>query len=252
MRRLGDRMGFDDETKQRIFQQVIDIWVNPEIEKRKKDGKIKGEIQITKIQIIFSLNNGNEIRLNDEVKAIVTGKATRDIKKGEAIYENDINQIENIQLTEGDANCGHITLLLFKNNWIIGFDARYNKEIVKEHIIASKEFYESARENLEKDRLRPFYENSFAVAELSAKGILLTLPDKKILEGKNHKDRLEKFKNWAELGNVEMEFNTTLSKLNNLRSSARYLSSEDYKNEDAEEILKTIEEMIKFTEENIK
>ena len=49
-----------------------------------------------------------------------------------------------------------------------------------------------------------------------------------------------------------MEFNTTLSKLNNLRSSARYLSSDDYKNENPQEIFKVIEEMIKFAEENIK
>lgn len=240
-------MSFDEEIKQRIFQQVMDIWVNPEVERR----RIK-ETSITKIQIIFSLEEGNKIRLNEEVKAIITGKATRDIKKGELVYETDINQIENIQLTKEDSNCGHITLLLFNDNWIIGFDARYNKEVIKKHIDASKEFYESAKENLEKNRLRPFYENSFAVAELSAKGILLTLPDKKILEGKNHKDRLNKFKNWAELGNVKMEFNTTLSKLNNLRSSARYLSSDDYQNEDSKEVLKVIEEMIKFAEGNIK
>ncbi len=208
----------DNEVKQRVFQQVMDIWINPEIEKRRKEGIIKDGTQITKMQIVFSLDNGNKIRLNDEVKAIITGKATRNIQKGEAIYEKDLSGIENIQLTDEDTNCGHITLLLFKNNWIICFDARYNKDIIKEHIIASKEFYESAKESLEKNRLRPFYENAFAVAELSAKGILLTLPDKKILEGKNHKDRIKKFRNWAELGNVKMEFNTTLSKLNGLRS----------------------------------
>jgi HEPN domain-containing protein len=249
---LGDKMSFDKETKQRIFQQVMDIWVNPEVERRIKEGIIKKGIPITKMQIIFSLDDGNKIRLNEEVKSIITGKTTRDIKKGEIVYETDINQIENIQLTEEDGNCGHITLLLFKDNWIIRFDAIYNKEVIKKHIEASKEFYESAKENLEKNRLRPFYENSFAVAELSAKGILLTLPDKKILEGKNHRDRLEKFKNWAELGNVKTEFNTILSKLNSLRSSARYLSSDNYQNEDPQEILKVIEEMIKFAEENIK
>ena len=242
----------DNEMKQKVFQQVMDIWINPEIEKRRKEGTIKYETPITKMQIVFSLNNGNKIRLNDEVKAIITGKATRGIQKGEAIYERDLSEIENIQLTDEDTNCGHITLLFFKNNWIIGFDARYNKDIIKEHISASEEFYESAKESLEKNRLRPFYENAFAVAELSAKGILLTLPDKEILEGKIHKDRIDKFRNWAELGNVKMEFNTTLSKLNSLRSSARYLSSEDYKKENPEKILLVIKEMIDFVEDSIK
>lgn len=245
-------LNFDDETKQRIFQQVIDIYVIPEIEKRRKAGTIKDGVLITKIQIVFNLDKGNEIRLNEQVKAIITAKATRNIQKGELIYETDIDDIEKIQLTEEDANCGHITLLLFRNNWIISFDARYNKERIKEHIEASKEFYESAKENLEKGRLRPFYENAFASAELSAKGVLLALPDKKILDGKNHKDRLKKFQHWAELGNVKMEFSSTLSKLSGLRDSARYLHSNEFKKEDHERIRKIVEEMIKFSEDSIK
>src|SRR3989344_7769146 len=150
----------DEEIKQKVFQQVMDIFVSPEIERRRKEGSIKDGTVISKMQIVFSLDKGkNETRLNDEVKAIVRGRATRDIQKGEAVYEKDIDAIEDIELTDEDVNCGHITLLLFKNNWIISFDFRYNKERVKNHIEASKEFYDSAKDNLEKNRLRPFYEN---------------------------------------------------------------------------------------------
>src|SRR3989344_7852179 len=113
----------------------------------------------------------------------------------------------------------------FSKYWIFSFDFRYNKEIIKKHIEASKEFYESAKDNIEKNRLRPFFEDAFASAELSAKSILLALPDKKILTGRNHKERLDKFWNWADLGNVKIEFSETLSKLSSLRDSARYLYS---------------------------
>ncbi|MEK6935750.1 MAG: hypothetical protein AABW67_03105 [Nanoarchaeota archaeon] len=242
----------DDEIKQKVFQQVMDIFVTPEIERRRKEGKIKNGTVSSKIQIIFSLDKGkNEVRLNDEVKAIATGRANKSINKGQVVYENDIDNIKKIELTDNDLNCGHITLLLFKNNWIISFDFRYNKERIKEHIVASKEFYESALDNLDKNRLRPFYENAFASLELSAKSVLLALPNKKILEGKNHKDRLQKFKNWAELGNVKMEFSTTLSGLSNLRDSARYLSSDDFKKEDPNKIKVILKEMIDFAEKNI-
>ena len=243
----------NEEIKQKIFQQVMDVFIIPEIEKKRKDGSIKDGTIITKMQIVFSLDTEkNEVRLNEEVKAIAKAKANKPIQNGEIVSDKDIDAIEDIKLTDEDVNCGHITLLLFKNNWIISFDFRYNKERVKAHIEASKEFYDSALDNLDKNRLRPFYENAFASAELSAKSVLLALPDKKILEGKNHKDRIEKFKNWAKLGNVKMEFSNTLSSLSGLRDSARYLSSDKFKKEDPNKIKMILKEMIDFAEESIK
>jgi len=244
-------LDIDEEAKQKTFQQAMDIWINPEIERRKLFNKMPNDFKLEKAQIIFSLE-GNEVRLNKEVKAIVHAKINREIKEiGEKLYEQDIDDIEKIELTDEDSNCAHITLLLFKNNWIIGFDARYNKDIIKEHIKASKEFFESAKDNLSKNRLRSFFEDAFASAELSATSVLLMLPDKKILTGRIHKDRRNKFKNWAELGNVEIEFSNTLSKLSNLRDSARYLHSEEFKNEDPNKIILTLKEMIDFAEYSI-
>ncbi|MDP2673148.1 MAG: HEPN domain-containing protein [Nanoarchaeota archaeon] len=253
---VENKLNFDDETKQRVFQQVMDIFVNPEIERRIKRRAIKEGTPITRIQIVFNLDKGkNEIRLNEEVKAIINGKATRDIQKGEVIYESDIDDIGEIELTDEDINCGHITLLFFRNNWIISFDFRYNQERVKEHIEASKEFYETAINSLENNRLRAFYENAFATAELSAKSILLLLPDKDILNDKSfrsHGKIEKKLTSWANLGNVKPEFSTILSKLKSLRDSARYVHSEDYKSEDSNKIKEIIKEMVKSAEDSIK
>src|SRR3989344_2355131 len=192
----------DKETKQKVFQQVMDIFITPEIERRRKEGSIKDGTIITKMQIVFSLDTGkNEVRLNDEVKAIVKAKANKPIQKREIVYETDISAIEDIELTDEDLNCGHITLLLFKDNWTISFDFRYNKEI---------------------------------------------------LECRNHKKRLSQFKNWADLGNVKMEFSTTLSGLSKLRDSARYLHSDKFKEENPNKIKSILKEMIDFAEESIK
>jgi len=243
----------DETTKQRVFQQVMDIFIIPEIERRRKEGSIKDGTIISKMQIIFSLDKGkNEIRLNEEVKAIASAKANKSIKKDGIVYEMDVDAIEKIELTDEDLNCAHITLLLFKNNWIISFDFRYNKERVKTHIEASKEFYESAINNLDNNRLRPFYENAFACAELSAISVLLTLPSKDILECRVHKKRLSQFKDWADLGNVKMEFSTTLSGLSELRDSARYLHSDKFREEDPQKIKTLVQEMIVFAENSIK
>jgi len=242
---------FDEEAKQRIFQQVMDIFIIPEIERRQSIEKIEPFV-LSSAQIVFSLKDGkNIVRLNEEVKAVAKIKLNTSKIKGEPVYDNEVDYVEGIQLTDKDVNCAHITLLLIKGSWVISFDFRYNKELAKEHIEASKEFYESAKNNLENNRLRPLFEDAFASAELSAKSILLLLPDKDILDGKNHEDRIKKFFNWAELGNVNMDFSTTLSKLKSLRSSARYLSSDDYKNENPVEIIEILKEMINFSEKSI-
>lgn len=241
------------DVSQKLFQQTIDLWIKPEIEKRKSLNRLPNNFSLKSAQIIFSLDKGwNKVRLNKEVKAVVKCKVNRSINKGELIYEKDIDKIESISLTEKDPNCAHITLLLFKDNWVISFDFIYNKKRIKDHIEASKEFFESAKDNIKKKRLRPFFENSFACAELSAKSVLLQLPSKNILHGKDHESRINQFKNWAVLGNVKIEHSNLLEKLNQLRPSARYLCSTEFKKEDPKKVLEELAKMIKFAERLIK
>ena len=69
-----------------------------------------------KAQIIFSVTRDLiKVRLNNEVKAIAKATATRPIKKGELLTENDLNQIVSIKLTEKDPNSAHITLMCGKS-----------------------------------------------------------------------------------------------------------------------------------------
>jgi len=243
----------NQDISQKIFQQAIDLWIKPEMDKRKSLKRLPKDFKLRSAQILFSLDRvWNKVRLNEEVKAVAKCKINCAKNKGDAIYEKDIDEIESINLTEKDPNCAHITLLLFKNNWVISFDFAYNKKRIKEHIDVAKEFFESAKDNLEKKRLRPFFENSFACAELSAKAVLIQLPDKEILQGKDHSTRINKFKNWASLGNVKQEHSEILERLNQLRSSARYLCSTEFKKEKPKEIISKLSEMINFAESRIK
>lgn len=242
-------VNFDGKTKQRIFQQAIDIFVSPEIERRKKANKLPANFMLEKAQIIFPSKSGrNYTRLNKEVKAIIKCKINKPVKKGEAVYDKDIDEIESINLTNNDLDYGHITLIYFRGSWVVSFDFIYNKNEIKKHLDASKEFYESAKDNLAKSRLRPFYENAFASAELFTKSILLSLPIKESSKGSKHKSRTDFLKNWANLGNVKPEFSTTLSKLYSLRSSARYLSSDDFKKEKPQEIINVLNDMVNYWE----
>lgn len=243
----------DEEIGQKVFQQVIDIWVNPEIEKRKKLGKIKDGFILSKIQIVFSLEKGyNKIRFNDEVKAIAEVKVNRKIEKGEIVSENDTYEIKNIKLSDDDKNCAHITLLKFKDKWIIAFDSRYHQKLRAEYIKASKEFYDGAIDNLEKGRLRVFYDNAFSSAELCVISILLGWLKKDIIDNKNHHQRYNIFKSFIDVRNGRAAYSDTLKELDGIRKSARYLASNIYEQKDSYKISSTLKEMIDFAEKSIK
>lgn len=239
----------DGEIKNRVLQQVRDLWVLPEIEKRKKKGDIGDNFVLNKAQIVFSHDwDFPKIRLNEEVKAIVKSKVNRDVKAGETIYERDIDNIEDIQLTDQDPNCAHITLLLFKGNWNVSFDFRYNKDNAKEHLEAAKEFLDSVKDDFKNNRLRPLFEGSFACAELLT--MALSMRFSKISTLGNHDARLDGIKKWAELGNVKNDFSKKLHKLSKLRYSARYLHTEEYKKENPKEYLDVLDEMYDFVDKS--
>lgn len=236
-----------------LFKQIMDVWVIPEIEERKDNKRLSGGFVLKKAQIIMQPTGKVKIRLNNEVKAIAYCKKDKKFnkKKGELVSENDLESIENIVLTEKDPNCGHITILSFKNMWIISFDFIYNKKRVKEHIKAAKDFFESAKENNSEKRFRPFFEDSFACAELLAKAILLQRPDKEIIYGKNHGSRIKKLDDWAKLGNIDAKYSKTFKRLKNLRPSARYLCSTEFLKENPNEIITILQDWISFSEKSI-
>ncbi|MFH1325520.1 MAG: hypothetical protein ABIH49_01980, partial [archaeon] len=92
------------------------------------------------------------------------------------------------------------------------------------------------------------FEDSFACAELLTMALLIQFRKQSTL--KNHNQRLEGLKSWAELGNVKEKFSEKLSKLWGLRDSARYLSNTEFKKENPKEYLEVIEEMFSFVKES--
>lgn len=229
---------------EKTFQQIMNLWVNPEIKRRQRKGW-KGE-SIWAIEIILTPNIKPKVRLNNQVQIIVRAKAKKDIKKGElVVFNTDIDDVEDIQLKERPKNSGYIILLSFKDHWTIRFDFRYYMETAKEHIEVAKQYYESAKENLEKNRLRPFFEECWAVAELLSACNFLLLGQK---YKENHRKFNDKIRGWSDLGNIKKEFSETLEKLFKLRDSARYVKSKDFEEEDTKKIMKILKEMFEFTE----
>jgi hypothetical protein len=121
----------------------------------------------------------SDIRLNDEVKAEAIVRLKPGIQKqyGEPVYESELqDKILKIKLTDkDDPNTAHVTLLLFKDKWIIHFDFRYNKAEAKKRYDAAREFYEVAKMSYHNRYWRPFVDNLFSSAELFVTSQLLVL-----------------------------------------------------------------------------
>jgi len=210
----------------KIINQMMEIWINPEIERRKKDGELDESFILWKAQIIFYPDGKKrKIRLNDEVKARVKAKLKSDITKniGDKISFDEIENILNIKLTdEDDPDCGHITFIRNNNKCYLVFDARYNKGLSKTHISNAIQFYESAEFSLKSKNMSAFVDNLFSATELLAKSILLHIPDKQFREKASHKSIKQRFNWYANLGNIELNYCELLNKLSSFRNSARY------------------------------
>jgi len=244
-------MSLDEEGAKNLFNSVMNLWIHPEIEKRKKYGKIVDNFILTRAQVILNpKTNSTEVRLNKEVKAIIIGVAKRAIKVNEEFpLEDGLKEIKEIQLTDrDDPDVGHLTMLQFQGNWIIHFDFRYFKTKLKEFLQAAKEFLEISKISLEKKVIRSFVDNLFSCVELLATCQIYNMAGKDFEKKRKHRNIQMKYNSFVKIGNFKPEYKDTLNKLSDLRNNARYLQNKFVLNdEDAKKFLKIVEDMMDYT-----
>ena len=110
------------------LQQVMELWIIPEIKKRQDEGTIPTEPPYTlhKAQVLIGADGTKIVRLNNEVKILAKAKTTKPITKGQVLYESDIETIEELLLIEEERDLGHFTFIKFKNSWILAFSFIYD------------------------------------------------------------------------------------------------------------------------------
>jgi len=227
----------------------MDLYITPEIVERKKKGKLATPFDLRAAQIIFHLNGRlPEVRINSEVKAIGKVKLRAGVSKkaGEPIYENEVEGLDEVNLTEeDDPDCGHATLIRIGDTWTIAFDFRYNKGLSKRHMELATKFLESAKLAFDRKLWAPFVDNLFSAAELSVKSVLLSLPDAEFRRRATHRAIHFRYNRFANLGNVNVVHKKTFNKLSGLRDYARYMKGEIKLTEaEASDMLKIVEQML--------
>ncbi len=235
------------EGPDRTLQQVFELWVMPEVQRRQSAGELPPTFQLWSAQVVFEVDAPVKVRLNKEVRTMMKVRATRAVAKGEAVDMSDFSEIVSIELTENDPNAGHITIIAHQGTWYLTWDTRYNAQRIATAIATATEFVESAEDNLKAapPRFRPFTENLFSAVELLAKAVLLQLPDKKFLSSKTHGIIKSSFNQWSNLGNIEPDFATLLNELKSMRAGARYsLNAWELPVEKAQSLLVRTEKML--------
>ena len=235
----------DEEFIQNLMQQVHELWINPEIERRREAGRLPNDFAIRSAQVIMNLDaDAPEVRFNEEVKVLAEAEWAREVEYGEDVTEADVDSIRELVLTDHDPNAGHLTMVLFKGRWIIAFDFRYNATRVAATLNAAREFLDGATFALDQHHMRHFVDTLFSATELMAKGMLLMNADKDLLKSKKHEIIRNKFNLTGKWGHTDPRYVKLLNRLQDLRGSARYLDKDfTLSIEEASDMLSTAEDM---------
>ena len=246
----------DEKWSQTLFQQFLDLFILPEIGRRKEAGKLEDSFNLRGAQVIFFADGKKpEIRINSEIRAIASVKLKKGISKNknDPIRDTEIEGLDKIKLTEEeDPDCGHATLIKIENSWIIAFDFRYNKGLAQKHITTAKQFYDSAEFASNRKNWSSCLDNLFSAAELASKAVLLLIPDPKFRKKATHSGIQQRYNKFADLGNVEPKYREAFNKLSGLRARARYLQGDiQLSEEEIHVLLENVKKMIDDAKQRI-
>jgi len=237
-----------EETGQNFFEQVIKIWILPEIHRRQDAGELEGPLELCRAQVLFRPGKSPEVRVNEEV---ITGevrlglKQAMSFKQGDIVYMKDVAGIKEVKLAEEEEDFGHITLIAIGDKWHIYFDTRYNKRIGKEHLDTANQFVECAEFALERRYLAPYFDLLYSATELAAKAMMLSNIRPEMQPKEKHGEVKKGFRQLAEIGLLEREYFDTYSQLLRLRNSYRYLHQDFHVDqEEKESYLQVVKELI--------
>lgn len=227
----------------RFVAQFVELWINPEIQRRRNEGVLLEDFALFAAQVIINFDQPTAVRLNEEVKAAVVGTFSKLVEEGTQVSIDELDSITGVELTNRDPNAGHLTVLFHKGSWFVAFDFRYNAAICADHLAIARGFLDAARFSLDHQHVRVAIDNLYSATELMAKSCLL-MHDQKILTSRTHGIVHARFNQWGYLGNVSPRYTALLNRLAETRVAAKYFRGQfDVTSEAAENLLEVAEEM---------
>lgn len=236
----------EDNFAENAFNNIMEIYFNPEIEKRKQEGLLKDDFELLAAQaLIFPDERKTIIRFNDEVSANV--KIKEGVDKTVTDFFPDCDEVESIDINEEEfLDCGHIIIIRFKDCFQLKFDFVYNKKTCKNLLNNAFQFLETSKFAFEKNYMNSYIDNAFSAFELMAKANLLFEANTNI-NGKTTHKAISTFFNLRYSKSIledEIELRRIFNKLRIERNNARYLDNEvNFSNQ---EILISLQKIEKY------
>lgn len=233
----------DQLMAKRLIRQTLTNWVNPELERRKTEGKLGEDFVFKAAQVMFSVGGPPVVRINSEVRAIVEAKINRSIQKGEKVLNKDIEDIRAFKLVSDDKDFGHITLLRLTKGWFVGFSFIYDVSKSRELYGLASEFLKSAQRDLLDGRYKPFVESLSIAFENLARARIYLFPDKEIRKAKTHRTVHAKVNIYSRTNSIiKTSQKDVFNRLSTLRGKARYDPGFRLSHAEAKKMLATVEE----------
>ena len=121
----------DNAASKNFFDQIMELWVSPELEKRQKNNSINRNFKFDRCIIKFPKDKEPIVNFNDEAGfiAIVQPDRESSFNKGDPIRIHHVNEIlEVLPPTVDDKRVGFVFLHVVNGNWRIFFDFTPNDD----------------------------------------------------------------------------------------------------------------------------
>lgn len=214
----------------RTIQQLISVFVEPEVRRRQEAGEVEKPFPLRSFQIVmFADARATQVRLNEEVNAVADALIKPGVvkEKGDPIFESEVEGFERLRMPADDEpDAAHATVVKLGDDWLFAFDFRYNKPRALELLGAAEEFLETAVDALASGRMRAFVDTLFSAAELTAHGDLMLLPLHGFAQKASHRAISTRVNKFTVTGRIPKDFRDTFNRLAPLRDHMRYLKSD--------------------------
>lgn len=85
--------GFGDA----VYNQAVELWINPEIERRRAEGTWDDALILRSALVLFPADYGPVVQFNDEVGLMAVARSARAFAAGEQLRVGDIREIVKVQ-----------------------------------------------------------------------------------------------------------------------------------------------------------
>lgn len=212
---------FSEEGVKRMLEQAFELWLSPELERRRAAGEISADFSLTAAQRLQWPDGRISIRLNEEIRGVASTKLTRYVEKGEPVFLSDLEGLQAFDLVEEELDCGHWTMLWTGKRWFIGFNFLNQRARCLDLLSKAEQFLQAATDACSRQHAAVAVDTLFSACELVAKAELVS-SHVVGLEAKTHGSISSQLNRWRRMGNVEGAFVDLFNLLSGLRGRYRY------------------------------